>query len=75
MSLSQLTKYISKPVWVLIRHSTVAATEFVNEVPQVVEDNEYTIGVFLDLSKAFNIIDHKVLLQKLEHYGVRDIVL
>ncbi len=36
-------------------HSTVnVATEFVNEILQAIEDNKYTIGVFLNLSKAFN---------------------
>ena len=39
------------------------------------ECNKKTIAVMLDLSKAFDTIDHKIMVQKLELFGVRGVCL
>ena len=46
-----------------------------NDIINSFENKQKTIATFLDFSKAFDTIDHHVLLRKLENYGVRGIPL
>ena len=52
-----------------------AIMELVGNILQSKNRNEHCASVFLDLSKAFDTLDHTILLQKLERYGIRGIVL
>ena len=47
-----------------------AILQLIEQMNQSFEKNEFTLGVFVDWSKAFDIVDHQILLKKLEYYGI-----
>ena len=47
----------------------------VNKIASAIDQHETTVGVFLDLSKVFDTLDHQILFAKLEHYYMRDAAL
>ena len=51
-------------------HPLISATEKIRES---LDNNEYSCGVFLDFQKAFDTVNHNILLKKLHHYGIRGI--
>ena len=52
-----------------------AITTFKDHILQSFDKREFTLSIFLDLSKAFDTIDHEILLKKLEYYGIRGVAL
>jgi retron-type reverse transcriptase len=55
------------------RSTEHAIIELVDKITKAIDHGKYTIGIFLDLSKAFDTINHKILIKKLEYYGIRGI--
>ena len=56
-------------------HSTTqAVTLIIDKIQKAIENKCYSCGISLDLTKAFDTVNHLILTQKLECYGVRGIV-
>lgn len=56
------------------KHSTaMALVQLIDRFSRALDNNEFTIGVFTDLSKAFDTVDHSLLAKKLQLYGIRGI--
>ncbi len=55
-------------------HSTEVATlELIDRVILEMDKNNTPLNLFLDLSKAFDTVDHKILLKKLNYYGINGV--
>lgn len=46
-----------------------AILNYIDHIQNELNEKKYVISVFMDLSKAFDVINHKILETKLYHYG------
>ena len=51
----------------------MALIEIYDKINAAIDNREFAIGIFIDLSKAFDTINHCILIKKLEAYGTRGI--
>ena len=57
-------------------HSTNHTLNYsISHIKSELKKGNHVLSIFIDLSKAFDTIDHGILIKKLEHYGVRGSVL
>ena len=55
------------------RSTTQAILMIADKIQRAIENKMISCGIFLDLSKAFDTVDHRILLTKLDNYGIRGI--
>ena len=47
--------------------TSLAVTELIDKISAAMDTNLFTLGIFIDLSKAFDTLDHSILINKLSH--------
>ena len=50
---------------------TLALIDVINTIQRELGNKNHVMGLFMDLSKAFDMVNHDILLSKLSHYGLR----
>ena len=54
------------------KYSTyMALMDLTDSISECIDTGDVTVGIFLYLAKAFDTVNHKILLGKLSHYGIR----
>ncbi len=48
-----------------------ALLSIIDKIKDAIDNHDYACGVFLDLSKAFDTVNHDILIKKLDFYGIR----
>ena len=53
-------------------HSTyLDVVSLVDQITNELDNKQFSLGIFIDFSKAFYTLDHEILISKLNHYGIR----
>ena len=49
----------------------MALIEITDNIKRLLDEKNYVIGIFIDFKKAFDTVDHEILLRKLDCFGIR----
>ena len=49
----------------------MALLRMIDDITEGLNNTLFCIGIFIDLAKAFDTIDHKLLIHDLIHYGIK----
>ena len=66
------TMFFPKQFGFQVNNSThYAILNLIDDILTSFKKDQFTLGVFIDLSRAFDTVNHNILLQKLELYGIK----
>ena len=51
--------------------TAMALIEIKDNIKRLLDEKNYVIGIFIDIKKAFDTVDHEIILSKLDCYGIR----
>ena len=58
----------------VMEHSRyMALLRMVNDITREMDNKHFTVGIFIDLPKVFDTVDHSLLLKKMQHYAISSI--
>ena len=53
------------------KSTDTAVHSFIVRIQEALDKRVHTIGIFIDLTKAYDVLNHKLLLEKLFYYSIR----
>jgi retron-type reverse transcriptase len=53
------------------RSTEHAILELTDKISKAIDEGKYTLGIFLDLSKAFDTVNHEILIKKQRNIGLQ----
>ena len=65
------TSFIFQYGFLKLHSTTLALIEFMDRVSCFLDDRDYVISIFVDLTKTFDTFGREILLCKLDRYGIR----
>ena len=63
--------YVSNRIYRKLHSTTIALIEITYKIKKLLDEGKYVIGIYLDLTKAFDTVNHEILLYKLWRYRIR----
>ena len=58
---------------VFVKISLLLIHTLIENIQSALSNNKFSCGIFIDLEKVFDTVDHNILLSKLNYYGIRGI--